>query len=37
MRDFSHPRALEMEGEPFVTSGKDLVGAALPTEELGRL
>lgn len=37
MRDFSHPRALEMEGEPFVTSGKDLVGAALAVEEPGRL
>lgn len=37
MRDFSHPSALEMEGEPFVTSGRDLLGAALPVEEPDRL
>lgn len=37
MRDFNHPRVLEMERELLVTSGKDLVGAALPVEELDRL
>lgn len=37
MKDFSHPRVLEMEGELFVTAGRDLVGAALPVEEPDKL
>lgn len=37
IRDLRHPRALEIEGETFMTSGMDLVRAALRVEELDGL
>jgi len=37
IRDFNQPGVLEIEREPFVTSGRDLVRAALRAEELDRL
>lgn len=37
IRDFRHPRVMETEGEPLVTSRKGLVRAALRVEELDRL